>query len=151
MIYHTDRRELISRSEPIPVPLQIILDPIKILGIGSCRILTPLYKLYKSNKNIVIHNCLENFFEKQTFTGNNFLGKLHNSKEIIQFLKFLKNDIILPERILKLFLTGFSRFRCCLFETTSSVLFILNLWILCLKSCNLSIITWSTDSRIAWT
>jgi hypothetical protein len=112
MIYHTDRREIISRSEPISVPLQIILDPIKILGIGSCRILTPLYKLYKHNKNIVIHNCLENFFENQTFTGNNFLGKLHNSKEIIQFIKFLKNDVILPERILKLFLTGFSRFRC---------------------------------------
>ena len=114
MLYHTDRRELISKSESSPISLQqsFIKNKKIILGIGSCRILTPLYKLYKSNNDIFIHNCLENFFEKQTFTGNNFLGKLHNSKEIIQFLKVLKNDIILPEKILKLFLTAFSNFRC---------------------------------------
>jgi hypothetical protein len=115
MLYHTDRRESMSNSESSPISLQTINPTINkkiILGIGSCRILTPLYKLFKSNNNFLIHNCLENFFEKQTFTGNNFLGKLHNSKEIIQFLKVLKNDIILPETILTLFLTAFSNFRC---------------------------------------
>ena len=109
ILYHTDRRELISKSELSPIPLHTTL---KVLGIGSCRILTPLFKLYKSNKNIHIHNCLENFFEKQTFTGNNFLGKLHNSKEIIQFINFIKNNITLPQEILKLFLTAFSKYRC---------------------------------------
>lgn len=83
-----------------------------ILGLGSCRILTPLFKLFKVNKNLIVHNCLENFFEKQTFTGNNFLGKLHNSKEIIQFLKLIQNKITLSNKIMSLFLTSFSNFRC---------------------------------------
>ena len=37
------------------------------------------------------------------FTGINFLGKLHNTKQHIQFIKFIKDEITLPDDILKNF------------------------------------------------
>lgn len=42
------------------------------------------------------------------FVGINFLGKLHNSKQHIQFIKYLKDDIILTDEILSKFLTSYS-------------------------------------------
>lgn len=81
----------------------------KYLGIGSCRILTPLF--YLNNKDRIIYNTLENWYVKPCFTGNHFLGKLHNTKEIIQFIRLIKGDITLPTEVLSLFLTSFSSFR----------------------------------------
>lgn len=50
----------------------------KYLGIGSCRLLTPLY--YLNSKDICVYNSLKNWSIKHTFQGNYFLGKLHNTK-----------------------------------------------------------------------
>ncbi len=75
----------------------------KILGIGSCRCLTPLY--YLNNENMIIYNSLSNWYIKPTF-----LGKLHNTKQIIQFIKFIKKEIELPNDVLELFLTTYSSF-----------------------------------------
>lgn len=52
------------------------------LAIGSCRILTPLY--YTNSNNRIVYNSLKNWYIKPLFKGNHFLGKLHNTKEIIQ-------------------------------------------------------------------
>jgi uncharacterized protein YerC len=49
----------------------------------------------------------------RNFTGVNFLGKLHNTKQHIQFIKFIKDDIILPDDILSKFLTSYSNFDGC--------------------------------------
>ena len=59
-----------------------------------------------------MYNSLLNWQVKRTFQGNNFLGKLHNTKEIIQFIQLLLGKINLSKEILSLFLTSFSTFRC---------------------------------------
>ena len=43
------------------------------------------------------------------FKGINFLGKLHNTKQHIQFIKFIKGEIELPNNILECFLTSFCK------------------------------------------
>jgi hypothetical protein len=43
-----------------------------------------------------------------TFVGPNFLGKLHNTKQHIQFIRYIKGDIIIPDNVLESFLTVFS-------------------------------------------
>jgi hypothetical protein len=43
-----------------------------------------------------------------TFVGPNFLGKLHNTKQHIQFLRYIKGDIVIPDDILESFLTVYS-------------------------------------------
>lgn len=82
----------------------------KYLGIGSCRVLTPLY--YLNSKDICIYNSLKNWYIKPTFQGNYFIGKLYNTKEIIQLIELLLGKITLSNEILSLFLTSFSSFRC---------------------------------------
>lgn len=44
------------------------------------------------------------------FVGNNFLGKLHNTKQHIQFLKFIKGEIDLPKDVLPGFLTSYNTY-----------------------------------------
>ena len=41
------------------------------------------------------------------FIGNNFMGKLHDIEQHIQFIKYLKNEITIPKKILSLFLTTY--------------------------------------------
>ena len=42
------------------------------------------------------------------FSGVNFLGKLHNTKQHIQFIKWIKDEIEIPQIILNSFLTSYS-------------------------------------------
>ena len=44
------------------------------------------------------------------FTGINFLGKLHNTKQHIQFIKWIHDKIELPPHILHSFLTSYGLF-----------------------------------------
>ena len=74
----------------------------KIFASGSCRLLTTINNGY--NKIIPIHSMFHNF------EGINFLGKLHNTKQHIQFIKFIKDEIILPEYILPKFLTSYNEY-----------------------------------------
>ena len=43
------------------------------------------------------------------FQGTNFLGKLHNIKQHIKFIKFIKGSIELPEHICNGFLTSYRK------------------------------------------
>jgi hypothetical protein len=70
----------------------------KIFSSGSCRLLTTINNGY--DKVIPIHSMFYNF------VGVNFLGKLHNTKQHIQFIQFIKDEIILPNDILIKFLTS---------------------------------------------
>jgi hypothetical protein len=73
---------------------------ITVFASGSCRILHALDELSRSKSNIKsVHSMKEPFF------GANFMGKLHNTKQHIQFFKYLKGDITIPEPILEQFLT----------------------------------------------
>jgi hypothetical protein len=79
---------------------------IKIFASGSCRLVTTINNGY--NKIIPIHSMFYNF------VGINFLGKLHNSKQHIQFIKYIKDEIILPDYILPNFLTSYrNHWNCC--------------------------------------
>ena len=50
-----------------------------------------------------IHSMFRNF------TGINFLGKLHNTKQHIQFIEWLHDRIEVPPHILQAFLTSYSK------------------------------------------
>lgn len=76
----------------------------KIFCSGSCRLLTAINTGY--DKVTPIHSMFRNF------TGNNFMGKLHNTKQHIQFIKFIKNKIIIPPEILPKFLTSYNESSC---------------------------------------
>lgn len=71
----------------------------KIFCSGSCRLLTTINN--GNYKVVPIHSMFYNF------VGINFLGKLHNTKQHIQFIKFIKDEIILPNDILIKFLTSY--------------------------------------------
>jgi hypothetical protein len=71
----------------------------KIFTSGSCRLLIAINN--DNNKIIPIHSMFRGF------VGINFLGKLHNTKQHIQFIKFIKDEIILPNNILNKFLTSY--------------------------------------------
>ena len=60
----------------------------KIFSSGSCRILETINNYH--DKIVPIHSKLIHYFN-----GSNFLGKLHNTKQHIQFIKYIKNEIIL--------------------------------------------------------
>jgi hypothetical protein len=72
----------------------------KIFASGSCRLLTVI----TNGHDIVvpIHSMYHNF------CGINFLGKLHNTKQHIQFLQYIMDDITIPRDILASFLTSYS-------------------------------------------
>ena len=71
----------------------------KIFASGSCRLVTTINNGY--DKVIPIHSM------NHSFSGINFLGKLHNTKQHIQFRQFIKDEIILPDDILTKFLTSY--------------------------------------------
>jgi len=75
----------------------------KIFASGSCRLLTVINNGH--DKVIPIHTMYHNF------VGTNFLGKLHNTKQHIQFIKYIMGDITLPHNILSKFLTSFSNLQ----------------------------------------
>ena len=64
----------------------------KIFVSGSCRLVTTINNGY--DKVIPIHSMFHNY------AGVNFLGKLHNTKQHIQFIKFIKDEITIPNNIL---------------------------------------------------
>lgn len=72
----------------------------KVFASGSCRLLTVLNTGYSMIEPI--HSLYYNFI------GINFLGKLHNIKQHIQFIQFIKDEITIPQNILKWFLTSYS-------------------------------------------
>jgi hypothetical protein len=70
---------------------------------GSCRLLCSL-DIYNEKS---IHTVSNNF------VGDiNFLGKLHNTKQHIQFINYINNKIIIPEYILNTFLSNYNNSRC---------------------------------------
>lgn len=71
----------------------------KVFASGSCRLLTGIGL---TSEVVSIHSMTRNF------VGVNFLGKLYNTKQHIQFLRWLKDEIELPEPILSCFLTSYS-------------------------------------------
>jgi hypothetical protein len=73
----------------------------KIFVSGSCRIVTTIND--GRDKVVPIHSMFHNF------TGINFLGKLHNTKQQIQFIKFIKDEISIPDYILPQFLTSYKK------------------------------------------
>lgn len=72
----------------------------KVFASGSCRLVTTIKDGF--GKITPIHSMFENF------SGINFMGKLHNTKQHIQFIKFIKDEIELPNFILPKFLTSYS-------------------------------------------
>jgi len=74
----------------------------KIFASGSCRLVTTIGR--GSDNVIPIHSMFYNF------SGINFLGKLHNTKQHIQFIQYLKDEIVIPEDILPKFLTSYNTF-----------------------------------------
>ena len=63
---------------------------------GSCRILYT-----------VKDGC--GFFEPVHSMAYNFLGRLHNTKQHIQFIRWLKDEIEIPDYILKCFLNAYHK------------------------------------------
>jgi len=77
----------------------------KIFSSGSCRLLTTINNGY--DKVVPIHSMFHNF------VGINFLGKLHNTKQHIQFIKFIKDELTISNDILSKFLTSYSNIDIC--------------------------------------
>ena len=71
----------------------------KLFASGTCRLFCSIKNGHE--KFTPIHSMFHNFI------GINFLGKLHNTKQHIQFLKFIKEEIILPDDILKKFFVSY--------------------------------------------
>lgn len=74
-----------------------------IFSSGSCRLLCSL----DLHKEKFIHS-VSNGFKKD----NNFLGKLHNIKQHIQFINYINNKLVIPEYILEIFLSNYNNKRC---------------------------------------
>jgi hypothetical protein len=68
----------------------------KVFSSGSCRLLINITNGH--DKIVPIHSMI-----------HNFLGKLHNTKQHIQFIRFIKEDTLLPDDILSVFLTAYSK------------------------------------------
>jgi hypothetical protein len=69
----------------------------KVFASGSCRLVTAVNK---GNDWVTpIHSMFYNF------EGCNFLGKFHNTRQHIQFLKYLRGELDIPPNILSKFLT----------------------------------------------
>jgi hypothetical protein len=55
------------------------------------------------------------------FVGTDFLGKLHNTKQHIQFIKYIKGELDIPIEILRNFLTSYNhanKIPNCIYEDT---------------------------------
>ena len=70
----------------------------KVFASGSCRLVTSIND--GRGKIEPIHSMFHNF------VGINFLGKLHNAKQHIQFVRWLKDEMEIPQNILFSFLTS---------------------------------------------
>jgi hypothetical protein len=77
----------------------------KIFTSGSCRITQTIGDGY--NKVTSIHSQRHNF--NGLPGGINFLGKMHNVKQHIQFLEVLLDKLKLPEYILYGFLSSYKK------------------------------------------
>jgi len=75
----------------------------KVFASGSCRLVTTINHGY--SLIIPIHSMIENF------RGINFLGKLHNTKQHLQFINWLLDKIELPSSILSAFLTSYGKYN----------------------------------------
>jgi len=71
----------------------------KVFASGSCRLLTSIND--GRGKIKPIHSMFHNF------VGINFFGKLHNVKQHIQFIRWIKDEIEIPQDILSSFLTSY--------------------------------------------
>jgi hypothetical protein len=73
---------------------------LKVFCSGSCRLLSTI----KNTETIeTIHSL-----EEPNFKGINFLGKFHDTKSHIQFIKFIKGEIQLDDENLKNFFTAYN-------------------------------------------
>ena len=94
----------------------------KIFVSGSCRLLSSI----GDGHNLVypIHSLYANFI------GNNFMGKLHDIEQHIQFVKYIKNEIAIPKNILSLFLTthwkGIAKYKNDSFRNSEKIINIRN-------------------------
>jgi len=79
----------------------------KIFSSGSCRLVTTINN--GNDKVVPIHSM----FHFHNFVGINFLGKLHNTKQHIQFIKFIKDELTISNDILSKFLTSYSNTTGC--------------------------------------
>jgi len=75
------------------------LISMKVFSSGSCRLLTTIHNGHGKIESI--HSMFHNF------VGINFLGKLHNTKQHIQFIKWINDEIEIPQDILSSFLTSY--------------------------------------------
>jgi hypothetical protein len=75
----------------------------KVFSSGSCRLVSSIND--GRGKIEPIHSMFHNF------VGINFLGKLHNTKQHIQFIKWIEDQIELPEHILSSFLTSYGAYQ----------------------------------------
>jgi hypothetical protein len=75
----------------------------KIFASGSCRLLKTINT--GLGKVIPIHSSFWNL------VGINFLGTLHNTSQHIQFIKYIKDEIVLPESVIKKFLSTYHYFN----------------------------------------
>jgi hypothetical protein len=75
----------------------------KIFSSGSCRLLASMNDGY--GMVTPIHSMFRNFI------GINFLGKLHNTKQHIQFIKYVRDEIVIPDFILPKFLTSYNNYH----------------------------------------
>jgi len=75
----------------------------KVFASGSCRLLNPL------GKGLHVIESIHALFDND-LAGINFIGKLHDIQQHIQFVKFIKNypNDIPPPHILKKFLTSYN-------------------------------------------
>lgn len=74
-----------------------------IFSSGTCRLLKTIFD---GRKEVISLHSFTNIDNK--FDGPNFLGKQKSSRDHIQFIKFIKNLIKLPEDIKKDFFSAFS-------------------------------------------
>jgi hypothetical protein len=72
----------------------------KVFCSGSCRLLSTI----KNTKTIESIHSLEDPY----FKGINFLGKFHDTKSHIQFIKFIKGEVELDDENLKNFFTAYN-------------------------------------------
>jgi hypothetical protein len=75
----------------------------KIFSAGSCRLLSSIE--YGNNLCIPIHSINRTGLFTE---GINFLGKLHNSKQHIQFINYILGTKFIPPKNLSLFLTSYN-------------------------------------------
>lgn len=86
--------------------------PLRIFASGSCRVLTSLFNSH--DKIETLHSIVK------LFECTPYFGRLHDTKQHIQFIEWIFNRIDIPENILNEFLTSYSITRLnCKIDTNS--------------------------------